>query len=103
MFVGFDNPRPLGYKETGSSVAAPIFRDFMKATLKNIPDIPFRRPSGIKLISVNSKTGMQVDSKNKNSILESFKPGQLPNLMYKQRFFDFQNSKKAIKNLSPLY
>ena len=103
VFVGFDKPRPLGYKETGSSVAAPIFRDFMKATLKNIPDIPFRRPSGIKLISVNSKTGMQVDSKNKNSILESFKPGQLPNLMYKQRFFDFQNSKKAIKNLSPLY
>ncbi|MDC0228193.1 transglycosylase domain-containing protein, partial [Alphaproteobacteria bacterium] len=103
VFVGFDNPRPLGYKETGSSVAAPIFRDFMKATLKNIPDIPFRRPSGIKLISVNSKTGMQVNSKNKNSILEAFKPGQLPNLMYKQRFIDFQNSKKVIKNLSPLY
>ena len=42
IFVGFDDPRPLGYKETGSSVAAPIFRDFMKKVLDNTPDLPFR-------------------------------------------------------------
>ena len=35
VFVGFDDPRPLGYKETGSSVAAPIFKDFMKKVLDN--------------------------------------------------------------------
>ena len=103
VFVGFDDPRPLGLKETGSSVAAPIFRDFMKSVLKNTPDIPFRRPSGIKLISVDPKTGVQVSSKSKNSILEAFKPGQLPNLRYDNKFIDFQNTKKVIKNLSPLY
>ena len=57
IFVGFDDPRPLGYKETGSSVAAPIFKDFMNEALDNTPDLPFRRPAGIKLISVNPKTG----------------------------------------------
>ena len=85
IFVGFDDPRPLGYKETGSSVAAPIFRDFMKKVLDNTPDLPFRRPAGIKLISVNPKTGFKVNSNQKGSILEAFKPGQLPNLNYDKK------------------
>ena len=74
VFVGFDNPRPLGYKETGSSVAAPIFKNFMYEVLRNQADLPFRRPAGIKLISVNPKTGLKADPKDKGSILEAFKP-----------------------------
>ncbi len=100
VFVGFDDPRPLGYKETGSSVAAPIFKDFMKKILDNTPDLPFRRPSGIKLISVSPKTGFKVNSKQKGSILEAFKPGQLPDLNYDKKKLDFKNIQK---NLSPLY
>ena len=100
IFVGFDNPRPLGYKETGSSVAAPIFKDFMKKVLDNTPDLPFRRPAGIKLISVNPRTGLKVSSNQKGSILEAFKPGQLPNLNYDNKKTDIKNTQK---NLSPLY
>ena len=100
IFVGFDDPRPLGYKETGSSVAAPIFRDFMKKVLDNTPDLPFRRPAGIKLISVNPKTGFKVSSNQKGSILEAFKPGQLPNLNYDKKKINIKNIQK---NLSPLY
>tara|TARA_B100000900_G_C20592964_1_gene722282 strand:- start:331 stop:2910 length:2580 start_codon:yes stop_codon:yes gene_type:complete len=103
VFVGFDDPRPLGYKETGSSVAAPIFRDFMKEVLINTPDLPFRRPAGIKLISVNPKTGFKVNAEEKGSILEAFKPGQLPNLNYDKKIIDFKKSKNALRNLSPLY
>ena len=103
IFVGFDNPRPLGFKETGSSVAAPIFRDFMEKVLENTPDLPFRRPAGIKLVLVNPKTGFKVNSKEKGSILEAFKPGQLPNLSYDKKLIDFKKSKKLLKNLSPLY
>ena len=33
VFVGFDTPKTLGRRETGSSVAAPLFRDFMAAAL----------------------------------------------------------------------
>ena len=100
IFVGFDDPRPLGYKETGSSVAAPIFRDFMKKVLDNTPDLPFRRPAGIKLITVNPKTGFKVSSNQKGSILEAFKPGQLPNLNYDKKKINIKNIQK---NLSPLY
>ncbi len=100
VFVGFDDPRPLGYKETGSSVSAPIFRNFMKKVLDKTPDLPFRRPAGIKLIWVNPKTGFKVNSKQKGSILEAFKPGQFPNLNYDKKKIDLKNTQK---NLSPLY
>ena len=97
VFVGFDDPRPLGFKETGSSVAAPIFKDFMKEALLNIPDIPFRRPPGIKLISVNPNSGLQVSAKDEKSILEAFKPGQLPNLSFDKNLMDLKNKKITVK------
>ena len=58
VFVGFDTPRSLGRNETGSSVAAPIFRDFMQAALADEPATPFRIPPGIRLVRVNAATGL---------------------------------------------
>ena len=37
VYVGFDEPRTLGDGEAGGHVAAPIFRDFMAAALKDKP------------------------------------------------------------------
>ncbi len=103
VFVGFDKPKSLGKRETGSSVSAPIFTQFMSDALEKKTDIPFRRPSGIKLIKVNPKTGLMVNSRDKNYILEAFKPGQLPSLTTDLNFLDISKSKNVIKRLSPLY
>ena len=103
VYVGFDQPMTLGYKETGSSVAAPIFRNFMKKALKNKPDVPFRRPSGIKLIKVSPKTGLMVKENGKKYVLEAFKPGQLPNLTTDLNIIDVSKQNNVIKRLSPLY
>src|SRR4029077_20949767 len=46
VYVGFDDPRTLGNGEVGGHVAAPIFRDFMMAALKNQPATPFEAPPG---------------------------------------------------------
>ena len=78
VFVGFDSPRTLGRGETGSSVAAPIFRDFMKAALKGKPAIPFRIPPGIRLVRVDAETGLVARGAGKGIILEAFKPGTEP-------------------------
>ncbi|NNE84281.1 MAG: penicillin-binding protein 1A [Alphaproteobacteria bacterium] len=78
VFVGFDEPKPLGDKETGSSVAAPIFRDFMAGALENTPAIPFRVPSGISLVRVNASTGVVAQRGEKKIIFEAFKPGTEP-------------------------
>ncbi len=78
VFVGFDNPSSLGSRETGSSVSAPIFRDFMAEALADQPAIPFRIPSGIRLVRVNAKTGMPARPGERNAILEAFQPGTEP-------------------------
>ncbi|MDG2312953.1 MAG: penicillin-binding protein 1A, partial [Alphaproteobacteria bacterium] len=78
VYVGFDNPKPLGYGETGSSVSAPIFRDFMKAALEGRSAIPFRVPPGIRLVRVNAATGVVAKRGDKSSFLEAFKPGTEP-------------------------
>jgi len=78
VFAGFDEPGTLGPKETGSSVAAPIFRDFMAEALKDKPAIPFRIPPGIRLVRVNAETGRLAGSGDSRVILEAFKPGTVP-------------------------
>jgi penicillin-binding protein 1A len=78
VFIGFDEPTGLGPKETGSSVAAPVFRDFMAAALKNQPAIPFRIPEGVRLVRLNIETGRLARPGDKKVILEAFKPGTVP-------------------------
>ncbi len=78
VFVGFDEPVSLGPKETGSSVAAPVFRDFMAGALKGQPAIPFRIPEGLRLVRLNVETGRLARPGDKKVILEAFKPGTVP-------------------------
>ena len=78
VFVGFDVPRPLGPNETGSSVSAPIFTDFMKGALEGKPAIPFRVPAGIRLVRINLENGELARPGDKRVVLEAFKPGTVP-------------------------
>ena len=78
VFAGFDKPRTLGRGETGSSVSAPIFRDFMAGALQGQPAIPFRIPPGIRLVRVHRVTGLPARSGERKVILEAFKPGTEP-------------------------
>src|ERR1700676_1310396 len=81
IYLGFDKPRNLGRGNaaTGGHLAAPIARDFLKLALADKPAIPFRVPAGIKLIRVDSKTGMRAGPGDTGrTILEAFKPGTAP-------------------------
>lgn len=76
VYIGFDNPRNLGDKETGGGLAAPIFRDFMMEALAEQPATPFRVPAGIRLVRVNLKSGQRASGDG--TIFEAFKPGTEP-------------------------
>jgi penicillin-binding protein 1A len=78
VFVGFDQPHSLGRRETGATVAAPAFRDFMQAALADQPATPFRIPPGIELVRINPTTGALARPDEKNAILEAYKPGTEP-------------------------
>ena len=76
VYVGHDNPKNLGYKQTGSSVAVPIFKDFMIQSKINKNKTPFRVPSGLSFVNINQKTGLS--SNEDGSILEAFIEGTEP-------------------------
>lgn len=76
IYYGYDQPQTLGRKETGGSVAVPVFIDFMKTILPTMPSVPFRMPSGIRLVSTDLQSGVVVPPDTPGSIIEAFIPGQ---------------------------
>ena len=78
VFVGFDKPRSLGPFDSGSNVAAPVFKTFMEGALADRPAVPFRRPSGVRLVRINPRTGQLADANDRGAIIEAFIPGTEP-------------------------
>ena len=78
VYMGFDNPAPLGHGETGGNVSAPVVREFFKLALADQPPIPFRVPSDIRLVRVNLKTGLPTGPDDPKAIMEAFKPNEGP-------------------------
>ncbi|WP_245943961.1 penicillin-binding protein 1A [Acuticoccus kandeliae] len=78
VFIGYDDPKPMGRGSTGGQLAAPIFLEFMQNALRGKPGIEFRVPEGIKLIPIDRNSGRQVSGSGPGVILEAFKPGTAP-------------------------
>lgn len=77
-YVGFDEPKPMGAKETGGHVAAPIVKEFMEKALKDVPPVPFRVPPGIRMVQINPVTGARSQPGDEKSIFEAFIDGTEP-------------------------
>jgi penicillin-binding protein 1A len=78
LYLGFDQPKSLGKGSTGGGLAAPVFKEFMKTALKDVPKTEFQVPEGMQLISINRKTGMRAGEGEEGTIIEAFKPGTGP-------------------------
>ncbi len=78
VYVGFDDPKPLGSHETGASVAIPVFQQFMTAAMKDKPAIPFRVPPGLRMVRVNPETETLSTPSDSKAIWEAFIPGTEP-------------------------
>ena len=73
VYVGMDNPKPLGKYETGSKVALPIFENFIKKAVKKSDARPFKSAEGITMMVVDSSTGQKAKFSSKDTIIESYK------------------------------
>jgi penicillin-binding protein 1A len=78
LYMGYDTPKPMGHGSTGGGLAAPVFKEFMKAELAGTRPVDFRVPPGMKLIPINRKTGMRAEGGGPDVIMEAFKPGTGP-------------------------
>ena len=56
-WIGFDQPRPLGGRETGGTAALPIWIHYMSSALQGLPDQPYVTPQGVVSIKINPATG----------------------------------------------
>ena len=77
VFVGYDQPRSLGKRATGATIALPIWIDVMREALKDMPATPFRTPPGLSLVRVDATTGRLAQGGG-NVIAEAFIPGTEP-------------------------
>jgi penicillin-binding protein 1A len=73
VFVGFDQPRPLGESEQGATVAVPIWIDYMKEALQGMPERTMRRPDGLVDRLVEKTTGRPARPGEANTMFEYFR------------------------------
>ena len=73
VYVGMDNPSPLGKYETGSKTALPIFEKFVRKAIKKSDARPFKVSEGITMMVVDSTTGQKAKFSSKNTIMEVYK------------------------------
>lgn len=95
VWVGFDQDRSLGLKETGSRAACPVWLDFMKNALAHMPKKDFPMPPGIEKVKIDNATGLLARPDSETASFECFRANTAPttyspddkSLVYEEDFF----------------
>ena len=98
VFVGFDEPKSLGRYETGAKTSLPIFKSFIKKSIKKEDAMPFKIPKGISFVMVDPDKGIVKELDYNKAIFESFKTSNLKNL-YSGNFLNEKT--KLYDNINP--
>jgi len=77
VYVGHDEPKTLGKYETGAKTALPVFKSFIKKSVKRADARPFKVAKNIKFLVIDQKTGRKADFGSKTTIIEAFKKNDL--------------------------
>ena len=79
VYVGLDNPQPLGKNETGAKTALPIFKYFLESAVKKSTARPFKVPDDIVMMVIDPNNGQKAKFKSKNTIIENYKKKDIVN------------------------
>ena len=77
VYVGSDNPKPLGKYETGAKTALPIFKNFVKNAIKKEEARPFKVADNILMMVIDPITGQKAKFESKTTIIEAYKKNSL--------------------------
>ncbi|TLY22431.1 MAG: PBP1A family penicillin-binding protein [Nitrospirae bacterium] len=78
IWVGFDEIRTLGDRESGARAALPIWMNYMKAALDPLPVVPFAMPEGIVEVKIDPATGLLAPEGSDQGTVEVFLKGTEP-------------------------
>jgi penicillin-binding protein 1A len=90
VYLGFDQPRPMGQYAQGGTMAVPIFLEFASKGMKDMPVLPFQAPDGIRMVRIERKSGKRVfgawpgNDPKAGIIWEAFKPESEPRRTIRQ-------------------
>ena len=73
VYVGLDEPRSLGKRETGSKTAMPVFREFITEAIEKKDTRPFKVADNITMMVIDRLTGQKANFASKETIVEVFK------------------------------
>jgi penicillin-binding protein 1A len=101
VWVGFDDRRTLGDREAGSTAALPIWMDFMREVLKQLPPMNFPIPDNVVFARVNPKTGLMAQDEDRDAQVEIFIKGNEPPLSPPSRpsVIDFYRMDQSVEDL----
>jgi len=77
-WVGFDNQRKMGRRETGGRAALPMWIEFMKVALDGRPENLQEQPQGLVTIRIDAETGDRADLETRKSLFEVFREENAP-------------------------
>jgi len=77
-WVGFDDNKPLGSRETGSSTALPMWIYYMENAMKGVPQRNKKVPQGIVTVKIDPDTGLLAAQGQTNAIFEMFRTDHVP-------------------------
>jgi len=77
-WVGFDKPKPLGARETGGRAALPMWIEFMRTGLQNLPVHALEQPPGLVTVRIDPETGLLAGANNPDGIFETFRAENVP-------------------------
>jgi penicillin-binding protein 1A len=78
VWIGFDQLKPLGSRETGSSAALPVWIDYMKTALAGKSEKQLARPDGLVTLKINAETGQAATDADTNTVFEIFRKEKVP-------------------------
>ena len=77
-WVGFDKFQPLGSRETGARAALPIWVEYMKTALEDVPESILPEPTDLVYARINKTTGKLARPDDQNTMFEVFRTEYAP-------------------------
>ena len=84
VWLGFDQPKNLGKRESGGRAAAPVWLEYMKQVYPNGSRKTFPVPPGIVFARIDTETGLLATDRTRKTRLECFREGTEPQEFYEE-------------------
>ena len=78
VWLGFDQLKPLGNRETAAQAALPVWIDYMKVALAGKPNRQLARPDGLVTLKINEQTGQAATDADTDTVFEIFRKENVP-------------------------